>query len=72
MRLVVILSPEVKAFLRTTSDECMVIATDGLWDVLTNDEAAKIALKVLQKKRGSKNAAQVATNYLLRFATQQR
>ncbi|KAJ9551164.1 hypothetical protein OSB04_015209 [Centaurea solstitialis] len=68
MRPWVIPSLEVKAFHRTTSDECMVIVTDGLWDVLTDDEAAKIVLKVLQKKRGSKNAAQVATNYLLRFA----
>ncbi|KAG2529930.1 hypothetical protein JM16_001733 [Phytophthora kernoviae] len=41
----VVAEPEVKKFTRTESDHYVVIASDGVWDTISNDDAAQLALK---------------------------
>lgn len=38
----VICDPEVSTVSRSVDDEYLLLATDGLWDVLTNEEAYRI------------------------------
>lgn len=44
---VVISEPEVRIVERTAEDECLIIASDGLWDVLPNDLACDVARRCL-------------------------
>lgn len=37
--------PEITEKLIDADDEYLVLATDGIWDVLRNDEVAKLVLK---------------------------
>ena len=49
----VISEPEVTCIQRTPDDECLILGSDGLWDVVTNDYACEVARKcllVLRKK----------------------
>ncbi|ONK56874.1 uncharacterized protein A4U43_C10F14030 [Asparagus officinalis] len=45
---VVISEPEIRIMDRNPKDECLVIASDGLWDVMSNATACNLALRVLQ------------------------
>ncbi|KAI5058504.1 hypothetical protein GOP47_0026674 [Adiantum capillus-veneris] len=52
----VVSEPEVTCLQRTEDDECLILASDGLWDVISNDTACEIARKCLdssRKKRAS-------------------
>ncbi|KAM7264982.1 hypothetical protein ACFE04_002665 [Oxalis oulophora] len=49
----VISEPEVVVMDRTDADECMVIASDGLWDVVTNETACGVAKMCVQAQRQS-------------------
>lgn len=66
---------------RAKEDECLILASDGLWDVITNEEACEVARKQIllwHKKHGDKlsaergeevdPAAQAAAEYLSRLA----
>ena len=65
---------------REKDDECLVIASDGLWDVMTNQEVCDTARrrillwhnKNLPSERGSgvDPAAQAAAQYLSKLALQ--
>lgn len=80
----IIPDPEVKCVQRDKNDECLILASDGLWDVMTNEEACDIARKRIllwHKKNGNNNisseqaqevdpAAQYAAEYLSRLALQ--
>ncbi|XP_075513425.1 protein phosphatase 2C 37-like [Primulina tabacum] len=44
----VISEPEVTVTERTEEDECLILASDGLWDVVSNETACGVALKCLQ------------------------
>lgn len=46
---VVISEPETRVIDRHPQDDCLVIATDGLWDVLTNELACDIARRCLEE-----------------------
>lgn len=46
----VISVPEVTITDRTTEDECLIIASDGLWDVVTNETACGVASMCLKGK----------------------
>ena len=35
--------PDVVCINRTEEDECLIIASDGLWDVISNDMACDVA-----------------------------
>ncbi|KAI4377003.1 hypothetical protein MLD38_014702 [Melastoma candidum] len=79
----IIPEPEVMFVPRAREDECLVLASDGLWDVMTNEEACDLARKRLllwHKKYGVAHltnrgedidpAAQSAAEYLSNRALQ--
>lgn len=79
----VIPEPEVMFVPRAREDECLIMASDGLWDVMTNEEACEVARKRLliwHKKNGTQPianrgmgvdpAAQSAAEYLTNLALQ--
>lgn len=45
--------PEVTITERTAEDECLIMASDGLWDVVSNDTACGVARMCLKGKRPS-------------------
>ncbi|CAM8919492.1 unnamed protein product [Rhodiola kirilowii] len=51
----VICEPEVTTTDRTAEDECLIIASDGLWDVVSNETACGVAKMCLSGK-GLKNS----------------
>lgn len=68
---------------RAREDDCLVLASDGLWDVMSNEEACEMARKrilIWHKKNGSDPlahrgegvdpAAQSAAEYLCNLAIQ--
>nr|XP_043624670.1 protein phosphatase 2C 16-like [Erigeron canadensis] len=79
----IIPDPEVTVTPRAREDECLILASDGLWDVISNEEACEVARKrilVWHKKnaglplergvRGADPAAQAAADYLTMLALQ--
>ncbi|XP_022732461.1 probable protein phosphatase 2C 53 [Durio zibethinus] len=79
----IIPEPEVMFVPRVKEDECLILASDGLWDVMTNEEACDLARRrMLQwhKKNGATltsergetidPAAQAAAEYLSNRALQ--
>uniref|UniRef100_A0A0E0JLX7 protein-serine/threonine phosphatase n=1 Tax=Oryza punctata TaxID=4537 RepID=A0A0E0JLX7_ORYPU len=50
----VIAEPEVTVMDRTDKDEFLILASDGLWDVVSNDVACKIARNCLSGRTASK------------------
>ncbi|KAL3838624.1 hypothetical protein ACJIZ3_023215 [Penstemon smallii] len=79
----IIPDPEVTFVPRTREDECLILASDGLWDVMTNEEACDIARKKiliwhknngptlpLERGEGIDPAAQAAAEYLSNRALQ--
>lgn len=52
----IIPDPEVMFIPRTREDECLILASDGLWDVMTNEEVCDMARKRIllwHKKNGA-------------------
>ncbi|KAL0358883.1 UNVERIFIED_CONTAM: protein phosphatase 2C 51 [Sesamum angustifolium] len=43
----VITEPEIRIIERTHADECLILACDGLWDVISNDYACQVARNCL-------------------------
>ncbi|KAK6126768.1 hypothetical protein DH2020_039493 [Rehmannia glutinosa] len=83
LRPYVIADPEIMIVPRTKEDECLILASDGLWDVMTNEEACDLVRKrilIWHKKNGSNlskdrgndidPAAQDAADYLSHVAFQ--
>lgn len=79
----IIPEPEVTFIPRAKDDECLILASDGLWDVMTNEEACDLARRRIllwHKKNGSELslvrgegidlAAQAAAEYLSNRALQ--
>ncbi|XP_019161909.1 PREDICTED: probable protein phosphatase 2C 50 [Ipomoea nil] len=79
----IIPDPEVMFIPRTKDDDCLILASDGLWDVMTNEEVCDLARKrILQWHRkygmtlpsergeGTDPAAQSAAEYLSNRALQ--
>lgn len=79
----IIPEPEVTFLPRAKGDECLILASDGLWDVMTNEEACDLARRRIllwHKKNGSElssirgegidPAAQAAAEYLSNRALQ--
>ncbi|MFS7981007.1 putative protein-serine/threonine phosphatase [Helianthus anomalus] len=79
----IIPDPEVTFTPRARDDECLILASDGLWDVMSNQEACEVAKKRLliwHKKNGGSaierevggpdRAAQAAADYLTMLALQ--
>ncbi|EPS72036.1 hypothetical protein M569_02722, partial [Genlisea aurea] len=77
----IIPDPEVRFVPRTREDECLILASDGLWDVMSNEEACEMARKrillwhknnavPLERGGGIDPAAQAAAEYLSNRAMQ--
>ncbi|KAM6601659.1 hypothetical protein CsatA_021268 [Cannabis sativa] len=79
----IIPEPEVMFVPRAREDECLILASDGLWDVMTNEEICEVARRRLllwHKKNGvtaladrglgADLAAQAAAEYLSMLALQ--
>ncbi|PWA42911.1 Protein phosphatase 2C [Artemisia annua] len=80
----IIPDPEVTYTARAREDECLVLASDGLWDVMSNEEVCEVARKrilIWHKKNGGNvtdkgngngvdHAAQAAADYLVMLALQ--
>ncbi|KAL1559154.1 protein-serine/threonine phosphatase [Salvia divinorum] len=79
----IIPEPEVMFVPRNREDDCLILASDGLWDVMTNEEACEVARKrilIWHKKNGTDRladrgqgidpAAQSAAEYLCQLALQ--
>ncbi|KAI3737721.1 hypothetical protein L2E82_27733 [Cichorium intybus] len=80
----IIPEPEVTFTARAREDECLILASDGLWDVMSNEEACEVARKrilIWHKKNGGTTsdratgvgpdpAAQSAADYLAMLALQ--
>eukprot|EP00210_Caulerpa_lentillifera_P009032 g8620.t1 len=68
----VICDPEVKTKKRSINDEYLLLATDGLWDVITNDEAYRIIRHTIVKNQKENlsplDCVQNAANRLVRVA----
>ncbi|XAR71994.1 Phosphoprotein phosphatase [Bertholletia excelsa] len=47
----VISEPEVTVTDRTAEDECLILASDGLWDVVSNDTACSVARMCLRSQK---------------------
>lgn len=72
LRPYVIPDPEITVFSRTEDDELLLLASDGLWDVMNNQEASDLANRCLQRARergaSGKAAARIAAAVLTRAA----
>ncbi|XP_022997928.1 protein phosphatase 2C 16-like [Cucurbita maxima] len=79
----IIPDPEVMFVPRAKEDECLILASDGLWDVMTNEEVCEVARRRIllwHKKHGASSltdrgmgvdpAAQAAADYLSMLALQ--
>lgn len=72
LRPYVIPEPEISVFARHARDELLLLASDGLWDVLSNQEATDLALRSIKRARekgaSRKAAARVAATVLTKAA----
>ncbi|GIL53788.1 hypothetical protein Vafri_9420 [Volvox africanus] len=68
----VIAEPEVAILSRTPEDEFLILATDGVFNVLSNEEVADVARRVLRRamERGASRSAaiQMAASAIGRFS----
>lgn len=53
----VISEPEVKCISRTEDDDCLILASDGLWDVLTNEEVCEVARRCLTRRAAASDGS---------------
>ncbi|PWA63960.1 Protein phosphatase 2C [Artemisia annua] len=60
----VISVPEFTFVKRNKEDECIIIASDGLWDVLSTEVAGEMACKLLQHERISARPDELPTQYV--------
>ncbi|EFJ44479.1 hypothetical protein VOLCADRAFT_121292 [Volvox carteri f. nagariensis] len=72
LRPFVIAEPEITSVLRRPEDQLLIMASDGLWDVFTNEEARALALEKfngeLQRTSSSKMAVKKAASSLAKAA----
>ncbi|KAJ0075450.1 hypothetical protein Patl1_33574 [Pistacia atlantica] len=79
----IIPEPEVICIPRAREDECLILASDGLWDVMSNEEACEVARRrilfwhkkngvppLAERGKGVDPAAQAAADYLSMLALQ--
>ncbi|XP_008228245.1 PREDICTED: protein phosphatase 2C 16 [Prunus mume] len=79
----IIPEPEVMNVARARDDECLILASDGLWDVMTNEEVCEVARRrillwhkkngvtaLVERGAGVDPAAQEAAAYLSTLALQ--
>lgn len=68
----VIPDPEITIIQRREDDELIVMGSDGIWDVLSNEETCHLAKRALnrahEKGASARSAAKVAATVLIRAA----
>ncbi|XP_061371145.1 probable protein phosphatase 2C 6 [Gastrolobium bilobum] len=52
--------PEITFTARTDEDECLILASDGLWDVMTNEEVGEVARHMLRRRRRSLSMEEIS------------
>lgn len=52
--------PEITFMTRTDEDECLILASDGLWDVMSNDEVGEVARRLLRRRRRLMEASDIS------------
>ncbi|KAK9274962.1 hypothetical protein L1049_022219 [Liquidambar formosana] len=52
--------PEITFTTRSDEDECLILASDGLWDVMSNDEVGELARRLLRRRRRSMMADEIS------------
>ena len=60
LRPFVIAEPEVTRMIRRPDDQMLIMASDGLWDVLGNGEAAKLAMAAFDGELAANKSARSA------------
>lgn len=58
--------PEITILPRAKDDNCLILASDGLWDVVSNEEACDLARKkimVWRKKNGTMASSENLESY---------
>lgn len=72
LRPYVIPEPEISVLSRTEEDELLLLASDGLWDVMSNQEAANLAMRCLRRARDKgasrKASVRIAASVLTKAA----
>lgn len=75
MRPHIIPVPEVSFMSRSEDDECLILASDGLWDVMSNEEVGDLACRLLRRHRRNglgdqalPSPAQAVADHLVRVA----
>eukprot|EP00803_Ostreobium_quekettii_P006214 evm.model.scf_208.3 EVM.evm.TU.scf_208.3 scf_208:78279-80318(-) len=70
----VVADPEVTIICRDSRDEFMILASDGLWDVMPDEAVSKLARKCLRRSKEREvppeTAARVAARVLIRTAVE--
>ncbi|KAK2652957.1 hypothetical protein Ddye_012813 [Dipteronia dyeriana] len=79
----IIPEPEIMFIPRARDDECLILASDGLWDVMSNEEACEVARRrillwhkkngappLAERGKGIDPASQAAADYLSMLALQ--
>mmetsp|Transcript_37084 Transcript_37084/g.109357 ORF Transcript_37084/g.109357 Transcript_37084/m.109357 type:complete len:589 (-) Transcript_37084:244-2010(-) len=72
LRPYIIPDPEVSVVARSHDDEFLILASDGLWDVMSNQETVDLAVRCLaraaEKGAGRKAAVRIAASVLTKAA----
>ncbi|MCD9642347.1 hypothetical protein HAX54_029077 [Datura stramonium] len=64
----VIPEPEITFIKREAEDECMILASDGLWDVISNEMACQVARECLRREAIISSQSASAAALLTRLA----
>ncbi|AEE86151.1 putative protein [Arabidopsis thaliana] len=66
----VIATPQVSTHQITSSDQFLLLASDGVWDVLSNEEVATVVMKSASEAGAANEVAEAATNaWIQKFPT---
>ncbi|CAJ2676288.1 unnamed protein product [Trifolium pratense] len=57
--------PEITFTTRTDEDECLILASDGLWDVMTNEEVGEVARHILRRRRRSLSMEEISPTQIV-------
>lgn len=62
----VISEPEVTIMNRSAEDECLILASDGLWDVVSNDTACGVVRMCLRAQKTTSHSESSGTDAAVR------
>ena len=62
--LTTILVLQVECFMRSEADQLLILASDGLWDVMSNSDVANHALRKFQKYHAAGHSTQSSLRHV--------